>query len=475
MSITVPLEVSFRSLCRAGLGGLFLITAACAPLHGGAGSGLSLQKGAGFALTALRAPEGAQQMGRTVVVRSGSWTHPAAKRATKISLPPPATGTLTCLGGLQTTMTVTVVGHGAHPEHCRGLLLRWGAAGLPPAILRMQGARFGVIPAGASAGAQLQVVGASKGETFRAVRVAAAGRRLVIWARLTGLATGVYRMIVEGRRSVRVRVRTTLVFRRPPLPGFEGPALVSFYDYGVANPMPLKALYPARHASDGLLVDTGRGPVWMPLRNPETAFFVQAVTGFVRGWGLLQRNRSAHDYGDTQARYADAANLWLRPRKAQRGRVTLLAEPLGATGPDNVKVLFIPSSPVTIGRPITERYDLIWQRKDPPEGNRARVVSTLIGGDAKTGARKYVIDYARGALPPPTAQHKPRGRVRVTPDTFVTQDTVGYNPYTRGWRQVIQVQPIPGQRLSIQAWLGGLHRPLSELWEYTLDAPRISR
>jgi glucans biosynthesis protein len=104
----------------------------------------------------------------------------------------------------------------------------------------------------------------------------------------------------------------------------------------------------------------------------------------------------------------------------------------------------------------------------------AVVVSSLIGGNADTGARKYVIDYAGGPLEGRLPIGAVAGSVRVRPDTFVTQDAVGFNPYTGGYRQVVQVMPVPGRTVQVRAWLDLGGQVISEIWRYALFTPRVA-
>ncbi|MHB8354443.1 MAG: glucan biosynthesis protein, partial [Burkholderiales bacterium] len=286
-------------------------------------------------------------------------------------------------------------------------------------------------------------------------------------------ANGAYRFEIESRQSVRMTVKTTLFFRqRPRIFGI--PALASLYDYGVGNHMPVQALYLARHTSDGLLIQTAHAAYWAPLRNPQSLYEHVFVSPAVRKFGLWQRDRRARYYGAQKGRYQDAPNVWAHIPRHLQGHVILKEWPARADDHDNIVAAFVPLVKPQVQTAFTASYRIDWTRHDRGRAMISHVVSTLIGGNAVTGARKYVIDYAGGPLRAAGAQAIIRGKVRVRPDTFITQDTVGFNPYTGGWRQVIQVLPLAGQYVHVKAWLTFDHHLASEIWEYDVFPPHRS-
>ena len=411
--------------------------------------------------------QGAQEVGGTL-----HWVSLAR-------LPHSAHGTLSCALGHRPMIAVTMIDKGQpHTWRCAAVGLRGsGPRGAAPDLFELQGSTFCAIPVGAAAGVQALAFWGGRGarSTFRHVWIASRGRTWLVSALLVGdVASGAYRFTIRGQKTIRMIVKATLFFRHRPPRVWGIPALASLYDYGISNHMPVQALYPARHKSDGLWVQTPKTAYWAPLRNPRAAFCMRFFLSTVRAFGLLQRDRTARYYGTQRARYQDASNAWVRIPKGLQGHVVLREWPTKAGHYDNIVASFVPMVRPLAHKAWTVSYQLIWTRQNPTQASVAAVVSTLIGGDAPTGARKYVIDYAGGPLPALGAHASIAGEVQVRPDTFVAQNTVRFNPYTGGWRQVIQVLPLADHNLHVKAWLTLHHHLLSEFWEYDILRPRIS-
>lgn len=387
--------------------------------------------------------------------------------------------TLSCLPGSRLAPTVTMVTRGrSHSFHCTAWRVQGPAAGGLATWFEMVGGLVRAVPAGGAPGAGIRPLWApGLPERFRKAWVRVQGARLQVTAELAGpLAEGRYRFTVRARPVLSLAVTARLIFRHPMGAAYGLPALVTRYDYGVANHMPARAVYLARHASDGLWMAGLKARYWVPLRNPRARLLWTPVTAVVSRFGLLQRNRRRRDFGPVATRYQDAPDVEVR-LAGLPGHVRLNERPFGAQGrargSGNVTALFMPLVRPPIGRLWVERFRVSWSRHRR-RGRRLVVVQTLIGGTFRTGARKYVIDYARGALPLTLPHGAIRAHVRVRPLSFVTQNTWRFNPYTRGWRQVIQVLPVPGHTLHVRAWLTRGTHLISEIWAYDVLAPRIS-
>lgn len=399
--------------------------------------------------------------------------HPGSVRVERLS--GPRSPVLSCVSGSRSAPTVTVfAGTRSRTWHCRAWQVQVRSARGIATWLEMGGAQIRALPAGDAWGPALRPLWAPGAhERFHRATVRVRGARLLVSAKLVGsLAEGTYRFTVKGWRNVSMTVSAQLIFRSALPVAYGLPALTTRYDYGVANHMPAQAVYLARHASDGLWVAGLGTRYWVPLRNPHAPLLWTPTRAVTQRFGLGQRNRRRRDFGPLATRYQDAPDVEARLASLQ-GHVRLSEQPFKGRGPANVAALFIPLVPPPVGRPWAERYRLVWRRRSRP-GKRLVVVSTLIGGTARTGARKFVIDYARGMLPKNLPHRAITGHVRVTPLSFVTQNTWRFNPYTGGWRQVIQVLPLPGRRLHVRAWLTQGTHLISEIWGYDMLPPRVS-
>ena len=334
--------------------------------------------------------------------------------------------------------------------------------------LAMSRGSFWARPLAASRGVVVRALGARG--VFRRVTLAVhAGRLMAVAGVRAPGAWARYHLIISGRRMVRMAVSERVFYRDTTSARRDRPALAGFYDFGVGTGQPASALDPARHDADGLWLADARGHSWVPLRNPARPW-QQAYGPGVRAFGLLQRDRARRNYGAHAARLQDAPDVIVRGF-GRFAHVTLRERPTARGAAPNVWVVFGPQA----ADRERLRYRLAWTRTPKHRGDRAIVVSTLLGGNARSGARMYVIDYAKGPIARRLPDHAIVGEVRVHPDTFVTQDTVRYNPYTRGYRQVLQLMPVPGRAVRVRAWLAVHGARVSEFWRYVLRAPRIAR
>ena len=397
----------------------------------------------------------------------------AARGVLLARLSPTPAREIWCLQGGSRPLRVAVAsaGHEIY-DRCQALRVTGhGADGRPVTFFSMAGGSFWARPAGGSRGVAMRALG--RYGVFRKVTLVADARGLVVSAQAWAEAARArYRIYVKGTRVVRMEVTERVRYQNVATGVRDRPALAAFYDYGVANHMPTAAVDLARHDADGLWLDQAGSISWLPLRNPPKPWS-RAFGASVRGVGLVQRNRALRYFGVHVAREQDAPDVFVR-WTGRGGAVVLRERPSAGGGGPNIGVIFAPGGVRATGHGWTGRYRLVWEPAPTHPERVAVVVSSLIGGNADTGARKYVIDYAGGPLEGRYPIGAVAGGVRVRPDTFVTQDTVGFNPYTGGYRQVVQVMPVPGRTVQVRAWLNLRGQVVSEIWRYALFAPRVA-
>lgn len=310
---------------------------------------------------------------------------------------------------------------------------------------------------------------------FWLVKPRAEADHMTLYALLNGKSlTGAYRFRIKPGAPTVVDVRAT-VFLRHPVEQLGLAPLTSMFFYGTGTHKPANQAVPAIHDSNGLLIKNQDDQwTWRPLRNPHKVRTTRFPTQDLLGFGLLQRDRRSKDYKDSQARYARRPSLWIQPQTHWGpGHVTLVELPTDNSYMDNIVAFWTPAHQPTPGQPLQLRYRMSWRLR-PVASSVGRVVSTLVGGNEKTGAAKYVIDYAGGKLASVDADTPPEGWVKTRPDTAVNENRVEPNPYTGGWRQVIQVMPRKNALVYIHAGLRGKHKqPLTETWSFSLPTGAI--
>ncbi len=301
---------------------------------------------------------------------------------------------------------------------------------------------------------------------FWLVRPAPDARQMTVYALLDSpSATGAYRFVIRPGKSTTVAVKAT-VFLRKPVKKLGLAPLTSMYYYGVGDHRPSNSPFPAIHDSDGLLIHAGNGKwTWRPLDNPKHVLISRFPLRHVKGFGLMQRDRRFKDYQSLAIHYQDRPSAWITPAGDWgAGHVELVEFGTGNSNTDNVTAYWVPDEVPPPGKPLHIAYTIDWQLREPVRSPAGRVVATLVGGDATQGTTKFVIDYSGKELASLGKDSGIHGVVEVDPDTKIVENRILKNPHVDGWRQVIQVLPLPDRRVRVRAWLArGDHR-VTEVW-----------
>ena len=308
-------------------------------------------------------------------------------------------------------------------------------------------------------------------------RPEADARSLTLYALMESpRATGAYRFdIVPGTESV-IRVQAR-VFLRPgvtrPVATLGLAPLTSMFLFGENQPRS-GDFRPEVHDSDGLLIATGDGEwLWRPLQNPARPTANAFSVGSLRGFGLMQRDRSFTSYEDVEAHYERRPSAWVRPLgEWGPGRVELLQLPTPDETHDNVVAYWVPAKLPAPGQPLDFAYEIAWQgaAQQRPPGSWATQTRRGIGyarqdRQALAGQVQYVVDFsgpALDALPPDAAV-----RAVVTADSNgrVLEQLAYPNPAARSWRMTLRVQRIdPARPVELRAFLQSDNHILSETW-----------
>lgn len=163
---------------------------------------------------------------------------------------------------------------------------------------------------------------------------------------------------------------------------------------------------PEIHDSDGLALWTSGGErLWRPLRNPTRPVTDSFAATDLRGFGLIQRDRSFDHYQDDGAFYDRRPDLWIEPRGTWgAGDVMLYAFPTSGETVDNIAAFWVPAAPARAGQRLQFDYRLRWTSQDPSADRGARVVDARVGSAGRpgamavAGARKLVVDYQGDGL-----------------------------------------------------------------------------
>jgi len=229
---------------------------------------------------------------------------------------------------------------------------------------------------------------------------------------------------------------------------------------------------PAAHDSEALQIWTGTGQqLWRPLVNPVDVRFSAFSDTSPRGFGLMQRKRSFHDFEDLALNYQKRPSLWIEPiGDWGPGSVDLVEIPTPNEVNDNIVSFWRPKDGLQAGHEYTYTYRMHWGWDTPTATKLARVGSTMVGDvtDDKQ-ARFFAIDFSGG----PLTDAKPDTHFHLIPHTSagtIRNLVVEPNPYIKGWRTTFEFAPGDAKAADLQCVLSDDTGPLSEQWVYRWNA-----
>ncbi len=296
-------------------------------------------------------------------------------------------------------------------------------------------------------------------------------------------ASGAYRFIVRPGSQTAVEVRARLYLRETsrPIATLGLAPLTSMFLAGENQPRE-GDFRPEVHDSDGLMVASASGEwLWRPLQNPQqpvvTSFSLQGL----RGFGLMQRDRSFSSYEDTEARYERRPSAWVRPiGDWGPGRVELLQLPTPDETHDNIAAYWVPARLPAPGEPLDFAYELSWQgdqQQRPPaawaaQSRRGFGYVRAEQAAALAGQVQYVVDFTGPALDALPADAPVQAIATGDANGRIEQALAWFNPATRSWRMALRVRPIDAsQPVELRAFLRHRSDIVSETWTHIVLPP----
>jgi glucans biosynthesis protein len=288
--------------------------------------------------------------------------------------------------------------------------------------------------------------------------------------------TGAYGFVVKPGKTSVVDVRARLTLRAPVSRLGVAP-LTSMFLAGENQSHATNDDYrPEVHDSDGLQIFTGGGEwLWRPLSNPRGVFVTSFSMPKVRGFGLMQRDRTFSSYQDLEAHYELRPSAWIEPLgEWGPGRVELLQFNTPNETHDNIGAYWVPDRLPPLGEPMEFAWRMtVSDNKPSPPG--AWVVQSRRGHGYRewvipAAHMQYHIDFAGPALEgvdDEEVEAVATGNANVQDLKVVAQR----NTVSGGWRVMVDFQRGDAkQPVELRAFLRSGTRTLSETWSYALPA-----
>ena len=288
--------------------------------------------------------------------------------------------------------------------------------------------------------------------------------------------SGAYQFdVVPGDETV-VEVKARL-YLRAPIRTLGLAPLTTMYQFGENQPHRTD-FRPEVHDSDGLMVATGDGEwIWRPLINPNQPLTTSFSMRELKGFGLMQRDRSFTSYEDPEARYDLRPSAWIEPVGTWGpGRVELVQLNTPNETNDNVVAYWVPEQVPPPGESLDFAYRLHWQGarlvQEPPG---ARVVQSRVGRGYRELAddqHQFQVDF----MGPSLAALPPSAPVKAVVSAPANGEILETNAYqveaTGAWRMMVLVRQLDAsQPVELRGYLQNGTDVLTETWS-NLVPPR---
>jgi glucans biosynthesis protein len=231
------------------------------------------------------------------------------------------------------------------------------------------------------------------------------------------------------------------------------------------------------HDSDGLLVKMGNGEVfWRPLDNPPALRHQIFHAPNLKGYGLLQRERSFAAYQDMFNLYQKVPSVWIEPiSNWGDGDLHLVELNTGYEGLDNIVAFWDPKNKPAPLEPFRFSYMMYWENGEADlKRSENRVVATRSGPDAQfPGARQFVIDFAGAGLEKIPTNQPPAAIANCSDNAAIVDNQVLWNPFLHTWRVILKMRPKPDDHnpVDLRCTLQQGTNVVSETWTYQWSPP----
>ncbi len=235
------------------------------------------------------------------------------------------------------------------------------------------------------------------------------------------------------------------------------------------------------HDSDGLLVHNGSEEwLWRPLGNPPRERVSSFLDRGVRGYGLLQRDRTFESYQDLDLAYENAAELFRRARRRLAPAGSNSSNCRRRTRPTTISsASWTPAATPEPDKPFGYAYRITAGLEMPRLAPNGRVVHTFeaparaLGSSEPNdpGARRFLVDFAGGDLGYYVNDPSQVEAVATTSTGRVLRASVAANPHIDGLRALFDIAVKPGDTADLRLFLRANARTLTETWTYPWSAP----
>jgi periplasmic glucans biosynthesis protein len=300
--------------------------------------------------------------------------------------------------------------------------------------------------------------------------------------------TGAYEFLIRPGETTVCDVEAVLYLRatntihavnpkRPPIATIGLAPLTSMFWFGKNSERKPDDYRSEVHDSDGLLAHMDSGEwLWRPLDNPSVMRNQIFYAPNIRGFGLMQRERSFAAYQDSFNLYHLVPSVWVEPHGDwHEGSLHLVELNSGFEGLDNIVVFWDPKNKPAPLQPYHFGYTLKWQSGDADiKLSENRAVSTRVGLDLSCqDCRQIVIDFDGPKLDALPENSPPVAIANSSTNAVILNNQVTRNTDLGTWRIILKMQPKPGNvdPVDLRCTLQKGTNIVSETWTYQWSPP----
>jgi glucans biosynthesis protein len=336
------------------------------------------------------------------------------------------------------------------------------------------GLRYGL----SARGLAIDTVGGQREEfprfsEFWIVKPAADAKVLTLYALLDSpRASGAYQFDIEPGKATTMRVRARLYLRESVATLGIAP-LTSMYFFGENQPHRTD-FRPEVHDSDGLMIATGSGEwLWRPLVNPKRILTTSFAMPELRGFGLMQRDRSFASYEDPEASYELRPSAWIEPVGSWGpGRVELVQLSTPDETNDNIVAYWVPQKTPAVGEALDFAYRLHWQGAEMQRPPGAWAVQTRVGrgfAELAPDEQQFIVDFTGPSLEKLAADAGVKAVVSAPSNGKILESNAYRVDATGAWRMAVRVRQLnPAQPTELRGFLQRGEDVLTETWSNVL-------
>ena len=313
-------------------------------------------------------------------------------------------------------------------------------------------------------------------------------RGLTLFAMLDSVScVGAYQLLIRPGETTVVDVEAVLYFRetnmvqavdanRLPVRTIGLAPLTSMFWFGKNSERKFDDYRPEVHDSDGLLARLDGGEVlWRPLDNPAVMRHQVFPAPNIRGFGLLQRERTFAAYQDSFNFYQLVPTVWVEPHgNWGDGDLHLVQLSANYEGFDNIVAFWDPRNKPAPLKPFRFGYTLCWTRETDMKLSDNKVVSTRIGlGPNCVNCRQIVIDFAGPGLDAIPEDNPPQAVASCSTNAAIVDNQIFHLSELNAWRVILKMQPNSGNTdpVDLRCTLQKGTNMLSETWTYQWSLP----